>query len=167
MKFTQTSSGLFTIFWVCLIVSMTGFWKLRKDHHNFATKIMTTFLCNLVWLNLTRFSPVQHWFIRSQSKVFRHNMVAWCQWRLKGEGNKHVQKRQKRRDRVKLTTVFNYELWGIPGACAIKLFTVLIYGFSYQARVFVLGKPFEVGLMFMGKAGAYPSKAPFRCSTLG
>jgi hypothetical protein len=33
--------------------------------------------------------------------------------------------------------------------------------------VFVLGKPFQPSLMFEGKAGAYPSEAPFRRSTLG
>ncbi len=35
------------------------------------------------------------------------------------------------------------------------------------ARVFVSGKPFHPSLMFMGKVGAYPNKAPFSCSTLG
>jgi len=33
--------------------------------------------------------------------------------------------------------------------------------------LFVLGKPFQPILMFAGKAGAYPSEAPFRCCTLG
>jgi len=33
--------------------------------------------------------------------------------------------------------------------------------------VFVPGKPFKPSLIFAGKAGAYPSEAPFRCSTLG
>jgi hypothetical protein len=33
--------------------------------------------------------------------------------------------------------------------------------------VFVPGNPFQYGLMFVGKAGANPSEAPFRCSTLG
>jgi len=33
--------------------------------------------------------------------------------------------------------------------------------------VVVPGKPFQNSLMFAGKAGAYPSKAPFRPSTLG
>jgi hypothetical protein len=32
--------------------------------------------------------------------------------------------------------------------------------------VFVLGKFFQPSLMFAGKTGAYPSEAPFRCSTL-
>jgi hypothetical protein len=31
--------------------------------------------------------------------------------------------------------------------------------------VFVLGKPFQTSLMFVGKAGAYPSEAHFCCST--
>ncbi len=31
----------------------------------------------------------------------------------------------------------------------------------------VPGKSFQPGLMFAGKAGACPSEAPFRCSTLG
>jgi hypothetical protein len=34
-------------------------------------------------------------------------------------------------------------------------------------HVFVLGKPFQHCVMIAGKAGAYPSEAPFRCSTLG
>ncbi len=55
-----------------------------------------------------------------------------------------------------------------PGACTINLFTAVIYGFSYKAsRVFVPGKPFQPSLMFADKARAYPSEAPFRCSTLG
>jgi len=29
------------------------------------------------------------------------------------------------------------------------------------------GKPLQPSLMFVGKAGAYPSEAPFKCSTLG
>jgi hypothetical protein len=41
-----------------------------------------------------------------------------------------------------------------PVACTIKLFTVVIYGFSYQARVFVLGKPFQPILMSVGGARA-------------
>jgi hypothetical protein len=28
------------------------------------------------------------------------------------------------------------------------------------------GRPFQLSLMFVGKAGAYPSEAPFWCSTL-
>ena len=35
------------------------------------------------------------------------------------------------------------------------------------ARVFVPGKPFQPSHMFAGKAGAYMSEAPFRCSMLG
>jgi len=33
--------------------------------------------------------------------------------------------------------------------------------------VVVLDKPFQPSLMFVGKAGAYPSESPLRCSTLG
>ncbi len=33
--------------------------------------------------------------------------------------------------------------------------------------VFVPGKPFLPSLMFVGKAGAYPSEASFRCSAIG
>ncbi len=33
--------------------------------------------------------------------------------------------------------------------------------------MYVPGKPFQPSLMFAGKAGAYPSEAPFRCSSLG
>ncbi len=35
-----------------------------------------------------------------------------------------------------------------------------------QARVFVPGKPFQPGIVFVGKAGAYPSELTFRYSTL-
>jgi hypothetical protein len=50
-----------------------------------------------------------------------------------------------------------------PGACTIKLFSAIVYGFSQEARAFDSGKPFQPSLMFAGKTGAYP----FRCSTLG
>ena len=33
--------------------------------------------------------------------------------------------------------------------------------------MFVPSKPFQPSLIFVGKAGAYPSEQPFRCSTLG
>jgi hypothetical protein len=33
--------------------------------------------------------------------------------------------------------------------------------------VFVPGKPFQLSLMFNGKAGAYPIEEPFGSSTLG
>ncbi len=33
--------------------------------------------------------------------------------------------------------------------------------------MFVPGKPFQPSLVFAGKNGAYPSEAPFSCSTLG
>ncbi len=48
------------------------------------------------------------------------------------------------------------------GASTIKHFTAIIYRFP-----FVPGKLFQLGPMFAGKARAYPSEAPFRCSTLG
>ncbi len=47
-----------------------------------------------------------------------------------------------------------------PRANVIKLFTVVSYDFSYLARTFVPGKPYHPSLMFVGKAGAYPSEAP-------
>jgi hypothetical protein len=34
-------------------------------------------------------------------------------------------------------------------------------------RVFVPGKPFQPRLVFVGKTGAFPSEALFRCYTLG
>jgi hypothetical protein len=37
-----------------------------------------------------------------------------------------------------------------PVPNVIKLFTVVSYDFSYQARVFVPGKPFQPSLMFGG-----------------
>jgi hypothetical protein len=54
-----------------------------------------------------------------------------------------------------------------PGAYVIKLFTAVSYDFSEEGRVIVPSKPFQPNLMFAGKTGAYPSKAPFRFSTLG
>ncbi len=48
-----------------------------------------------------------------------------------------------------------------------KLIMAVIYGFLYQARAFVPGKPLQPSLVFGGKAEAYPSEAPFRCSTVG
>ncbi len=45
-------------------------------------------------------------------------------------------------------------------ACTIKHFKALIYGFLYEAGVFVPGKPLQPSLMFAGKARAYPSEAP-------
>ncbi len=41
-----------------------------------------------------------------------------------------------------------------PAANPIKLFAAVIYEFSLQARVFVLGKAFQPSLMFASKAGA-------------
>jgi hypothetical protein len=46
-----------------------------------------------------------------------------------------------------------------------KTFLSAIFGF-FVIRVFVLGKLFQPSLMFVGKAGAYPSEGPFRCPTL-
>jgi hypothetical protein len=48
----------------------------------------------------------------------------------------------------------------------IKLFTAVSYDFSKKVGAFVPAKPFQPSLMFSGKARAYPSEAPFRCSTL-
>jgi hypothetical protein len=52
-----------------------------------------------------------------------------------------------------------------PGPNVIKLFTDVIYEFSYYARVFVPSNPFQPSLMFADKARAYPSEPPFRYST--
>jgi hypothetical protein len=50
-------------------------------------------------------------------------------------------------------------------ATGIKILSV-IYKFSYQASVFVPGAPFQPSIIFDGKAGAYPSEATFKCSSL-
>ncbi len=52
------------------------------------------------------------------------------------------------------------------GANVINLFTAVSYKFLYLARAFVPGKLFQLSLMFVGKARAYPSKSPFKCSTV-
>jgi hypothetical protein len=54
-----------------------------------------------------------------------------------------------------------------PGPNVIKLFTSVIYGFSYYARVFVPGKAFQPSLMLDNKARAYPIGLHFSCSILG
>jgi hypothetical protein len=54
-----------------------------------------------------------------------------------------------------------------PGANVIKHFSALSYNFSLSAIAFAPGKPFHPCQMFADKARAYPSEAPFRCSTLG
>jgi hypothetical protein len=46
-----------------------------------------------------------------------------------------------------------------PGANVIKLFTAAIYESSSKARMFVHGRLFQPGLMFVVKAGAYLSEA--------
>jgi len=53
------------------------------------------------------------------------------------------------------------------GANVIKLYTAVIYEFSYFARVFVPRKPFKDSIVLAGKEGAYLSETPFRCSNLG
>jgi hypothetical protein len=44
----------------------------------------------------------------------------------------------------------------IAGACTIKLFIAVIYVFSYEAGVFVSGKPFQPNLTFVGEARSLP-----------
>jgi hypothetical protein len=43
-----------------------------------------------------------------------------------------------------------------PGANVKKLFTAASYDFSYNARAFFPGKPFQPSLMFVGKAKSLP-----------
>jgi hypothetical protein len=43
-----------------------------------------------------------------------------------------------------------------PGACTIKLFYVRNLQIFVIARVFVLGKPFEPSLMFVGEVRSLP-----------
>jgi hypothetical protein len=45
-----------------------------------------------------------------------------------------------------------------PGPNAIKLFTTVIYEYSYEARVFVPGNLFQPNLVFVRMDGAYPMK---------
>ncbi len=49
-----------------------------------------------------------------------------------------------------------------PAPITIKLFMFVIYKCSYLARVFVYRKHFQPCLLFVGKAGVYPSESPFR-----
>jgi hypothetical protein len=43
-----------------------------------------------------------------------------------------------------------------PGANVIKPSMVVIYEFSFKARMFVSGRPFQPSLMFVGKAWSLP-----------
>ncbi len=56
---------------------------------------------------------------------------------------------------LKLTLGFQKYI-NLPGPNDIKLFTAVIYKFSYKARVFLLGKPFKIRLIFMAKARSLP-----------
>jgi len=40
----------------------------------------------------------------------------------------------------------------------------VLFGYG---TMFVSGKPFLLSLLFVSKAGVYPSEVPFRCSTIG
>jgi hypothetical protein len=55
---------------------------------------------------------------------------------------------------------YEIDFWGLYYKtfynCNLRIFVI--------ARVFVFGKPFQLSLMFAGKAAAYMSEAPF---TLG
>jgi hypothetical protein len=53
-----------------------------------------------------------------------------------------------------------------PGANPIKLFTAVIYEFSWKASVFVPGETFQISLMYASKARVYSSGAPLKNSTL-
>ncbi len=66
-----------------------------------------------------------------------------------------------------ITPSLGLEICVRPGANVMKLFTAVNYKRSQNAIAFAPGKLFQLSLMFAGKAGAYPSKALFRCSTLG
>ncbi len=48
-----------------------------------------------------------------------------------------------------------------PGANIIKKFT------AGKLQIFIINKPFQDGMVFAGKARAYPTVTPFSCSTLG
>ncbi len=54
-----------------------------------------------------------------------------------------------------------------PVANIVKLFTVVNYECSKQARVFVLGRPFQPNLKFVRKAKAHRSRTPISRFTLG
>ncbi len=52
-----------------------------------------------------------------------------------------------------ITTISFYS----SGINVIKLFTAISYDFLKLATAFVPGNPFQSSLIFVGKAGAYPS----------
>jgi hypothetical protein len=52
---------------------------------------------------------------------------------------------------IKRFTLFIHAASWYTGANVIKLFAAVNYDFSYEARAFVPGKPFQHSLMFCGK----------------
>jgi hypothetical protein len=48
-----------------------------------------------------------------------------------------------------------------PGPNVIKLFLSVIFEFLYQAEVLVPARIFQPSMMFVSKAGAYPSGTSF------
>ncbi len=48
-----------------------------------------------------------------------------------------------------------------PGACTTTLFTALIVAVSEHARVFATVSHLQPSLIFVGKAGAHQSEAPY------
>ncbi len=56
---------------------------------------------------------------------------------------------------------------GGPEISVIKIFTVVIYEWSKQARALVPNRPFQPSLMFAAKAGAYPRADHLKCALFG
>jgi hypothetical protein len=54
----------------------------------------------------------------------------------------------------------------VPRLNLIKLFTVVIYGSSYYARLFITGRPFQPSLMFLSKARILPYNGAFEGASL-
>jgi hypothetical protein len=66
---------------------------------------------------------------------------------------------------MRRSTVLNLPLQlEFPGPNVINPFTLVIYEFCNKLECLSLCKPFQPSLMFVRKAGAYPSGAPNRSS---
>jgi hypothetical protein len=62
-----------------------------------------------------------------------------------------------------ITKALIHEKGVTPGPNVIKLLTITID----QARVFVLGRPFQHNQLLVSLARVYPSEALLRCSNVG
>jgi hypothetical protein len=60
-----------------------------------------------------------------------------------------------------------FSLENVGTAVNYRSIFITLAPWANPINFFTAVKPFQPSLMFLGKAGAYPCDAPFKCSTLG